>query len=61
MLHELNQGVVDIKDNRSYTKEFKLNRFMTDVQTLSILRMDWIFKKERKSSHRCLTESINRN
>ena len=25
MLHELNQGVVDIKDNRSYTKEFKLN------------------------------------
>ena len=28
MLHELNQGVVDIKDNRSYTKEFKLNRFI---------------------------------
>lgn len=31
MLHELNQGVVDIKDNRSYTKEFKLNRFMTEL------------------------------
>lgn len=31
MVHELNQGLTELKDNRDYTKEFILNRFMTEL------------------------------
>lgn len=34
LVHDLNNGVIEIQDNRSYTKEFKLNRFKVIKITL---------------------------
>lgn len=34
MVHELNQGLTELKDDRDYTKEFILNRYRKHKQKL---------------------------
>lgn len=47
MRHELNQGLTELKDNRDYTKEFILNRFITEllITGYDVLRRAKVLKR----------------